>query len=101
MSDNSFSTEFFERWEHLISSVEISDVPLRFIKSINATFKDGQSHVFEIAAILERGKDFPEIEAMIENYLEVFDEEIDCVDFHLNVSAIAEEVEGKTNKLLD
>jgi hypothetical protein len=99
--DNSFSDEFFDRWEHLISDLEISDVPIRFIKAVSATFKDGQSHVFDINTILSKGIDFPEIEVMIEDYLEVFSDDIECVDFHLNVSAIAEEVEGKTNRLLD
>jgi hypothetical protein len=101
VSDINFSDEFFNRWEHLISSVEILDVPIRFIKSIIASFNDGQSHSFDIKIMLERGMEFQEIESLIETYLELHADDIDCVDFHLNVSAIAEEVETKTNRLLD
>jgi hypothetical protein len=101
VSDNSFSNEFFDRWEHLISSVEISDVPIRFIKEVSAIFNDGQSHRFDINTMLSKGMEFSDIETIIENYLEVFSNEIECVDFHLNVSAIAKEVENHTNKLLD
>ena len=100
MSD-SFSDEFFNKWEHLISSVEISDVPIRFIKRIDAKFKDGQFHAFDITTMLENGYEYPDIELVIESYLDAHDEEIECVDFHLNISAIAEEVETKTNELLD
>jgi hypothetical protein len=99
--DNNFSDEFFNRWEHLISSVEISDVPIRFIKSISASFNDGQSHSFDIKVMLERGMEFSEIEMLIETYLEMYADDIECVDFHLNISAIAEEVETETNRLLD
>jgi hypothetical protein len=101
VSDTNFSDEFFNRWEHLISSVEISDVPIRFIKSINASFSDGQSHSFDIKVMLEKGMEFQEIETLIEAYLELNADDIDCVDFHLNITAIAEEVETETNKLLD
>ena len=98
---DSFSDEFFDRWEHLISSVEISDVPIRFIKRIDAKFKDGQLHAFDVVTMLENGYEYPDIEAVIESYLDAHDELIECVDFHLNISAIAEEVETKTNELLD
>ena len=98
---DSFSDEFFDRWEHLISSVEISDVPIRFIKKIDAKFKDGQNHSFDVTTMLENGYEYPDIELVIESYLDAHDELIECVDFHLNISAIAEEVESKTNNLLD
>jgi hypothetical protein len=96
-----FSVEFFDRWEHLISDMEISDVPIRFIKSINANLKNGAIHSFEIDAMIKKGIDYPEIETLVENYLGMHDEDIECVDFHLNINAIADEVETKTNKLLD
>ena len=101
MSDNSFSDDFFDRWEHLISSVEISDVPIRFIKQVNAIMKDGTSHAFDVKNMLSKGLDYQEVEHLIEVYLDQHDDEIESVDFHLNINAIADEVETHTNKLLD
>ena len=101
MSDNSFSDDFFDRWEHLISSVEISDVPIRFIKQVNAVFKNGTSHAFDVKNMLSKGLNYQEVEHFIESYLEQHDDEIESVDFHLNINAIANEVETHTNKLLD
>lgn len=98
---SNFSIEFFDRWEHLISDMEISDVPIRFIKAINANFQNGTKHSFEIDAMISKGIDYPEIETLVENYLEMHSDEIECVDFHLNINAIADEVETKTNRLLD
>jgi len=101
VSDNSFSDDFFDRWEHLISSVEISDVPIRFIKQVNAVFKNGTSHAFDVKNMLTKGLNYQEVEHLIESYLEQHDDEIESVDFHLNINAIANEVETHTNKLLD
>jgi hypothetical protein len=98
---SNFSVEFFDRWEHLISDMEISDVPIRFIKAINASLKNGALHSFEVETMIKKGIDYPEIEAIVESYLMAHDDDIECVDFHLNISAIANEVETKTNRLLD
>jgi hypothetical protein len=42
-----------------------------------------------------------DIESHIEDFLDIHDDDIDCVDFHINLTAIADEVEPRTNKLLD
>jgi len=99
--DPRFSDEFYERWEHLISTVEITDVPMRFIREVSVKFSSNESTVFDVQHMLLMGKDPQEIEAEIEFFLQENDEEIDSVDFHINITALATEVEHKTNKLLD
>jgi hypothetical protein len=99
--DPRFSDEFYERWEHLISTVEITDVPMRFIREVSVKFSSNESTVFDVQHMLLMGEDPQEIEAEIEFFLLENDEEIDSVDFHINITALATEVEHKTNKLLD
>jgi hypothetical protein len=98
--EDKFSDEFYERWDHLISDVEITDVPMRFIKEVNILFNDGNTVVFDVQQMLLN--DNP---ALIEECIEVFLDEqagdIMTVDFHINVGALASEVETKTNRLLD
>ena len=50
---------------------------------------------------MKRGYEVEKIEETIENFLDAHDDEIECVDFHINLPALAEEVEDKTSKLLD
>jgi hypothetical protein len=98
--EDKFSDEFYERWDHLISDVEITDVPMRFIKEVNVLFNDGNTVVFDVNEMLLTDKP-----SLIEECIEIFlDEQADdimTVDFHINVSALASEVETKTNRLLD
>lgn len=102
MPDNTkFSDEFYERWEHLISTVEISEVPMRFIKEVSVKLDTGETHSFDISLMIERGYEPEALEEIVQEYLDTYDELIDVVDFHLNLPAIAEEVEGRTNELLD
>jgi hypothetical protein len=99
--DDNFSPEFYERWEHLINSVEVTDVPMRLIREINVTFNDANSVVFDVEQMLSHGHNPAEIEECIEDFLESHAETIANVDFHINITALASEVEHKTNKLLD
>jgi len=96
-----FSDEFYARWEHLISTVEISEVPMRFIKEVVVKLDTGETHTFDIALMLERGYTPETLEELVQEYLDTYDELTEVVDFHINLPAIAEEVEGRTNELLD
>ena len=100
-NNTKFSDEFYEQWEHLISTVEISEVPMRFIKEVCVKLDTGETHSFDIGLMLNRGYDPETLEEIVQEYLDAHDDLIDVVDFHLNLPAIAEEVESKTNELLD
>jgi hypothetical protein len=99
--DPRFSDEFYERWEHLISTVEITDVPMRFIREVSVQFNSNENTVFDVQHMLLMGEDPQNIEEEIELFLYDNDEDIASVDFHINITALATEVEHKTNKLLD
>ena len=43
--------------------------------------------------MLSKGLNYQEVEHLIELYLDQHDEQIESVDFHLNINAIADEVE--------
>jgi hypothetical protein len=96
-----FSDEFYDRWEHLLSTVEIVDVPMRFIKEVEVTFNSGDKTCFDISSMISNGNKPQKIENKIEDYLQSNDHDIERVDFHINIPAVATEIERKTNKLLD
>ena len=45
MSDNNFSKEFYERWEHLLSDIDMEEVPLNFVKEIIIRFDHNKENV--------------------------------------------------------
>lgn len=101
MPNPAFSNEFHSKWEHLINDVEVSDVPMRFIKEVVVYFESGDTVEFDIGAMLDSGNPAEIIEEEIESFLSANDAYIDNVDFHINIPAVADEVSDKTNKLLD
>jgi hypothetical protein len=101
VNEDKFSDEFYERWERLISQVEIVDVPLRFIGQIAVFFKNGDNTIFDVTAMITGGANTEQIEEMIETYLFEYDKKIDRVDFHINIQSVASEVATQTTKLLD
>lgn len=102
MPDNTkFSDEFYERWEHLISTVEISEVPMRFIREVSVKLDTGETHNFDIGLMLQKGYEAEHLEEIVQDYLDAHSDLIDVVDFHINLSALAEEVEPKTLKILE
>ena len=101
MSNLNFSEDFYERWEHLISSVEITDVPMRFIREVVVLFKNDNVTTFDVVDMINNNYKLREIESHIEDFLDIHDDDIECVDFHINLNALADEVEPRTNKLLD
>jgi hypothetical protein len=101
VSELHFSSDFYDRWEHLISSIEITNVPIRFIKEIVVVFKNENTTTFDVVDMIHNHGDTAVVENHIEDFLDAHDDDIECVDFHINLSAIADEVEPKTNKLLD
>ena len=98
---DSFSDEFYDRWEHLISTVEISEVPMRFIREVSVTFNNDDTTIFDVTHMLNSGHAIELIEETIESFLEQYDSEIEQVDFHINLTALAEEVDYKTQRILD
>lgn len=100
MPNQKFSQEFYDKWEHLLSTVEISDVPIEYISEIVVVFENDNTTVFDITAMLAASAKPKHIEAQIEEFLSDHDNEIDHVNFHINIPVIATEVHAKTKKLL-
>lgn len=99
MSDN-FSKEFYERWSHLLSDIDMDTVPLRFVEKITIKLENDEVVVFHIAELLEKQVPVKKIEKQLQKFLDKNVETHDGVDFHLNVKAVAETVTKKVSKIL-
>jgi hypothetical protein len=96
----SSADEFKSRWENIIAEAEISEVPFSFLNEIQFHFEDGTTHSFNILDLLKI-MTLEEIEQKIRFFLSEFDQdEIDSIDFHINIEAVAEVVDEKTKGLL-
>ena len=92
--------DLHSRWESLLAELDIQSVPVHLLSSITMTMVDGSAKIFEISDLLSQGLSSGEIEDMLEEFIDEHDDEIDTLDFHLNLEALSEEVSTRTRKLL-
>lgn len=61
---------------------------------------DSSEKTFEVEEYIKKGLTSKEVETLLETFVDEYDEEIDTLDFHLNIEALANEVGEKTKRLL-
>lgn len=98
---DTFSDDFYKKWEHLITTIEISDVPMRFIKEVVVHFVNDDTMIFDITEMLSDTSTVDKVEKEIEIFLEKNDKFIHNVDFVINIPAVADEINDKTQRLLN
>jgi hypothetical protein len=100
------STEFLNKWKHILSDVEKTDIPTHLIDKITIRLlstaeQDELTQVINISLLKEQGHEAEEIEDIINETLYELNDFIDSVDFFLDIDAIAQEVQPETDKILN
>lgn len=88
------------RWESILADANITSVPANFLKAIQAKMMDGTEEVFDVQDLKDKGLKISEIEILMEAFVEQYDDEIDSLDFILNIEMIADEIDKRTKRLL-
>lgn len=100
----SLSTEFLEKWKHIINDVEKSNIPTHLIdKLVIRLYNDDNSEnlqTINISLLKEQGYIAEEIEEVINETLYELSDYIDSVDFLVDINAVAQEVQPETDRLL-
>jgi hypothetical protein len=97
---NKFSDDFIQRWEHIISGVEKTSVPINCIKKLVVRLPYRKQKTINIKALKNRGLDPEEIEFVINKRLEDCAEDIQGVDFFVDAESVAGIVQPATDDLL-
>ena len=100
MSENIEPDDNMSQWENILADADIKSVPINYLKSIVIKMMDGTEEIFDVTDLKNQNLKTSEIEELIEAFVDQYDDEIDTLDFVLNVETIASEVGGKTKRLL-
>lgn len=100
MSENIDPDDNMSQWENILADADIKSVPIDYLKTIVIKMMDGTEEVFDVQNLKNRNLTTSEIEKLIEAFVDQFDEDIDTLDFVLNIETIASEVGTKTKRLL-
>lgn len=95
-----FSPEFIQKWQHIVDSVEVTDVPLECIKKVTIRMYGNRRRTMNLSQLKRAGMDLPAIEDMLNRTFEELGDSVRDVDFMVDVAAVAEIVQPQTDRLL-
>lgn len=94
------SDEFLEQWDHIISGVDKTEVPLECINKIVIRLQGGRQKTINLARLKRDGFDLEEIESYLTRNLVELGNLVRDIDFLVDVNAVARLVQPETDKLL-
>ena len=94
------SEEFLAKWDHIISEVEKTQVPLKCINKMVIRIVGGKQKTINLARLRKDGLDDDEIEEIMNRNLYTLGDLVNNVDFILDVNTVAGIIQPATDKLL-
>jgi len=100
------STDFLKQWEHIINTVDKTEVPTHLIEKLvirllPSDHKLANEQTIDVGKLKAQGFAHEDIEHVIDETLYELNDYIDAVDFFLDIEAVAKEVQPETDKLLN
>jgi hypothetical protein len=96
-----FSNEFLDQWEHIISEVTKTEIPLDCIKKIVIRLYGKKQKTINLQTLRRQGLDSQALETVVSRALTDFGDQVRDIDFVVDVAAVAELVQPETDKLLN
>jgi hypothetical protein len=100
MGEDDDPNDELSRWESILAEADIKTIPVSFLKEVNIKMMDGTEKTFNIKKLKKQGLKVKEIEALLEDFVDNNDDDIDTLDFILNVEELAKVIGKKTKRLL-
>lgn len=94
------SPDFIKKWEHILEDVEKNKVPVQFIKKLVIKLQGKKQQTINIQRFLSQGLDPEQIEEAVSRKLHELDDQINSVEFILDVQTIADTVQPETDQYL-
>jgi len=99
------STDFLKQWEHIINTVDKTEVPTHLIDKLvirlfPSEHVSTKEQTIDVGKLKSQGFEHDDIEHVINETLYELNDYIDAVDFFLDIEAVAKEVQPETDKLL-
>lgn len=93
--------EYLKKWDHILQDIDVSNVPVQYVKKIVIKLMGKKQHTINIQTLLKQGLEPMEIEEVVSRKLNELDPLIVSFDFILNIESIAETVQPETDRLLN
>lgn len=95
----SLPKEVIDHWPEIFNDIDVKAVPIEYLDSMRIIFKDGRTWLFKLknkSKITETEEFKENLETLIESYRE----NIEHIDFRLDVEKVKKDVVKKTNNFM-
>lgn len=96
-----FSDEFINKWQGIIDSVDITEVPLDCIKKVVIKLEGRKQKTINCHRLRQKGYELDDIEQVITKILCDLDGQILDLNFVVDLPAVAKIVQPETDKILE
>jgi hypothetical protein len=93
--------DFVEKWEHIISSLNKTTVPLECIKKVIIKLEGRKRKTLNFQSLKRQGLSIEEVETLLNRQLEELGDEVVDLEFIVDITAVAELVQPETNRILN
>lgn len=99
MSEEDIPSNKDKEWDKILDEINLSYLPIEYLKNIIITFEDGNVWDIDIADS-RKNQSVEDIELALEDLFEEYDETIDTIDFRLDLERVKKDLNKKVNRLL-
>tara|TARA_B100000809_G_scaffold259316_1_gene304096 strand:+ start:939 stop:1259 length:321 start_codon:yes stop_codon:yes gene_type:complete len=90
---------FLDRWQTIVETVDITNIPVEYIDHLVVHTKE-QEIVVSVIELLEQGIPPEDLEIALEDKMEEIENEIESVDYILNMMKISTDIQSTTDETL-
>lgn len=88
-----------QEWEDILEEIELTYLPIEYLKNILVTFEDGTVWDIDISASRNQ-QSMEDIENSLDDLFEEYDDTIETVDFRLDLEKVKKDLSKRVNKFL-
>ena len=99
MKKQSLPKDIVDQWPEIFNEIDVKAVPLEYLDSMRIIFKDGKIWLFRLknkSKITETDEFKENLETLIDTYRE----NIEHIDFRLDVDKVKKDIVKKTNSFM-
>jgi len=94
-----FPKDVIAHWPEIFGEINLNVVPLKYLHTINVTFKDGKIWEFDVNKN-NKNSDWDQFESEIQEIFHTYEDNIENIDFQINTEKVKSDIMHITNKFL-
>lgn len=88
-----------QEWEDILEEIELTYLPIEYLKNIIVTFEDGTTWDIDVSAS-KKEQTMEDVEESLDQLFEEYDDTIETVDFRLDLEKVKRDLSKRVNRFL-